>query len=134
MLDKTRTEDDRLGLTDPVCGMQVGLDSEHRHTHEGTEYRFCSAACHDKFVAAPQQYLPAESADSEAETSPSGYCPDDTCDNRVAGVHLPHAPGDPTERARKLSEVRHGTGTGSRTISDDTHGIYLPDASRDRAG
>ncbi len=80
MLDKTRNDDKRLGLTDPVCGMQVGVDSEHRHTYEGREYLFCSAACHDKFVAAPRQYLPAKPAESAADTGTTDYCPDDTCD------------------------------------------------------
>ncbi len=42
---------------DPVCGMQVSADSEHRHEHEGKEHLFCSASCREKFIAAPDQYL-----------------------------------------------------------------------------
>ena len=60
MQDKAYPDKTRSAVTDPVCGMQVAADSDHRHTHEGTEYLFCSAACHDRFVAAPGKYLPAE--------------------------------------------------------------------------
>ena len=50
-------------LTDPVCGMQVTWDSEHTHTHEGTEYRFCSASCKEKFARDPDSYLAAPTPD-----------------------------------------------------------------------
>ncbi len=43
--------------TDPVCGMQVGPGTPHRHRHEGTEYLFCSAGCREKFVRDPQKYI-----------------------------------------------------------------------------
>jgi Cu+-exporting ATPase len=77
---RTRPDKTRLALTDPVCGMQVAADSELRHTHEGTEYLFCSVSCHDKFVAAPGKYLHPEQTVSAADTGATGYCPDDTCD------------------------------------------------------
>jgi Cu+-exporting ATPase len=80
MLDKTHADKTRPSLTDPVCGMQVAADSEHRHLHEGTEYVFCSAACHDKFVTAPGEYLHPEPTESAADTGATNYCPDDTCD------------------------------------------------------
>ena len=80
MLDKTRPDKPRSAVTDPVCGMQVSADSEHRHTHEGNEYLFCSAACRDTFVANPGKYLHAESTGSAQATGTTGYCPDDTCD------------------------------------------------------
>jgi Cu+-exporting ATPase len=42
---------------DPVCGMQVDPHSaRHRATIDGHTGYFCSAACHDKFVADPQAY------------------------------------------------------------------------------
>ena len=47
---------------DPVCGMTVQADSPHHARHEGVEYRFCSARCRAKFLAAPAQYLKQESA------------------------------------------------------------------------
>lgn len=45
---------------DPVCGMSVGDDSPHRHDHEGETFRFCSARCREKFVAAPEDYMDGE--------------------------------------------------------------------------
>ena len=44
-------------LIDPVCGMSVKADSPHQATHEGHDYRFCSAGCRSKFVADPARYL-----------------------------------------------------------------------------
>lgn len=46
-------------LVDPVCGMQVSLESEHHATYEGTEYYFCSESCEQRFLAHPGDYLPA---------------------------------------------------------------------------
>ncbi len=48
---------DTANRIDPVCGMTVAADSEHRHAHEGNEYRFCSRHCVDKFSAHPEHYL-----------------------------------------------------------------------------
>ncbi len=42
---------------DPVCGMDVSEQSEHRHEHEGKTWYFCSAGCKDKFSADPMPYL-----------------------------------------------------------------------------
>lgn len=57
-------------LTDPVCGMAVTEQSEHRHEHGGKLFYFCSATCLGKFAASPQQYIdPTPSAD-EAPTAP----------------------------------------------------------------
>ncbi|PKO86392.1 MAG: copper-translocating P-type ATPase [Betaproteobacteria bacterium HGW-Betaproteobacteria-12] len=43
---------------DPVCGMNVPMDAgKPSAEHGGTVYHFCSQKCHDKFVAAPAQYL-----------------------------------------------------------------------------
>jgi Cu+-exporting ATPase len=42
---------------DPVCGMAVSDDSEHRHIFEGKTYHFCSAHCLNKFQASPAEYL-----------------------------------------------------------------------------
>jgi xanthine dehydrogenase accessory factor len=43
-------------LVDPVCGMEVGVESHHRVTHRGLEYRFCSAGCAASFEADPDRY------------------------------------------------------------------------------
>jgi len=56
---------------DPVCGMKVSADSEHRHVYEGTEYLFCCASCREKFSVAPEQYL--ESSDAEGGCCGGGH-------------------------------------------------------------
>jgi len=45
--------------TDPVCGMTVKPDTQHRLTHEGEEVLFCSAGCASKFAADPAKYTHA---------------------------------------------------------------------------
>lgn len=61
MTDHSKAFNSEVTLTDPVCGMKVSIDGQHKHTHEGTEYRFCSASCRGKFIADPDKYLqPAE--------------------------------------------------------------------------
>lgn len=54
--------------TDPVCGMEVGINQGYGKMHEGQLYRFCSRNCLDKFEAAPGKYLkpPAESTGGES--------------------------------------------------------------------
>ena len=42
---------------DPVCGMTVAPDTEHRFQHRGTTYLFCCAGCRDRFSQAPERYL-----------------------------------------------------------------------------
>ncbi|MGE0566101.1 MAG: YHS domain-containing protein, partial [Pseudolabrys sp.] len=43
---------------DPVCGMTVDPHAtQHRHTHQGHPYYFCSAGCRTKFAADPEKYL-----------------------------------------------------------------------------
>jgi Cu+-exporting ATPase len=93
MLHKIHGEANRPGVTDPVCGMQVAADSEHRHTHEGTEYLFCSASCHDKFVARPGKYLHSDQPESTAETRAAGNCADDSCDIGAVYYTCPMHPG-----------------------------------------
>jgi Cu+-exporting ATPase len=80
MLNKANNDKTELALTDPVCGMQVTADSEHRHVHEGTEYLFCSDSCQDKFVATPEKYLYPEEKGAIAEGGAASYCPDDICE------------------------------------------------------
>ena len=72
----THHEKTGSALIDPVCGMQVAADSEHRHVHADTEYLFCSDLCRDKFVATPEKYLHPEEQKPVAETAASLYtCP-----------------------------------------------------------
>src|SRR5438034_2844439 len=42
---------------DPVCGMTVQVDSQHRAEHGGREYLFCGAGCKRKFEVDPERYL-----------------------------------------------------------------------------
>ena len=55
---------------DPVCGMTVKADSPHHASHDGHDYRFCSAGCRTKFTADPVRYLAP--AGIEAKESPPG--------------------------------------------------------------
>ncbi len=48
-------------IRDPVCGMTVDpTKGKPTADHEGRTFHFCSAGCHDKFVAAPAEYLSAK--------------------------------------------------------------------------
>jgi len=47
--------------TDPVCGMTVRPDGQHRLSYQGKIYLFCSGGCLAKFQVAPERYLPAAS-------------------------------------------------------------------------
>ena len=44
---------------DPVCGMQVAVDSPHWYSFEGSEYRFCCKRCRERFEAEPEKYAHA---------------------------------------------------------------------------
>ncbi len=61
-------------LKDPVCGMTVTPQSPHHVEHEGRPYYFCSARCHDKFVADPTRYTSGagEPASAPADAAPEG--------------------------------------------------------------
>ncbi|RPI12515.1 MAG: heavy metal translocating P-type ATPase [Lysobacterales bacterium] len=54
--DGAQSQSDRDRI-DPVCGMTVGPSSPHRAERDGREYRFCSAGCRTRFMAAPAQFL-----------------------------------------------------------------------------
>ncbi|MFA6972043.1 MAG: heavy metal translocating P-type ATPase [Gallionella sp.] len=63
--------------TDPVCGMTVSADSQHRLVDGGQTYLFCSAKCLAKFSAAPDKYLnPVPQTPASKALFPGGYtCP-----------------------------------------------------------
>ncbi len=83
---------------DPVCGMDVDPHTaKHRADHEGRPYYFCCAGCRTKFVNDPQRYL---KADQTKESVPVGTY-----------LHVPDASGDPSGRARFMSDLRHGART-----------------------
>ena len=46
-----------MRVTDPVCGRQLDLaDALAFEIHEGWSYFFCSEACRDQFLAAPEEF------------------------------------------------------------------------------
>jgi len=50
-----------LVVRDPVCGMDIDIKTvEHRHTHEGHEFGFCSSSCKEKFIKDPQAHISAK--------------------------------------------------------------------------
>lgn len=88
--------DDHRTVKDPVCGMMVNSErTAHHAEHDGHSFHFCSARCHDKFVAAPEQYLKPEAKPAAPEragqASPEGR-----------PLHLPDAPGNPSGGAGQL--------------------------------
>ena len=52
-------------LVDPVCGMSVADNSEHRATHKGEKYGFCSSSCQHKFLESPDRFLKPHSSKSD---------------------------------------------------------------------
>jgi len=52
-----RKEKDMATVKDPVCGMDIDpATAAASEEHDGTTYYFCSEACHQKFVASPDQF------------------------------------------------------------------------------
>ncbi|WP_310440915.1 heavy metal translocating P-type ATPase [Sulfurimonas sp.] len=51
-------------LKDPVCGMNVSIDSKYSYRYKSEDYRFCSEHCLVKFKAHPEDYLKKESSDT----------------------------------------------------------------------
>jgi Cu+-exporting ATPase len=44
-------------VEDPVCGMQIdSAAAAASEEYEGKTYYFCSEACHQRFVATPEQF------------------------------------------------------------------------------
>jgi len=61
---------------DPVCGMTVDPHTtQHRHTHGGHPYYFCSAGCRAKFAAAPQKYLDGKAVPDDVPEGTVYTCP-----------------------------------------------------------
>ena len=57
-------------VRDPVCGMDIEAKSAHATRHlKGVDVYLCSAACAEKFDAAPEKYLPTTPASDRADTS-----------------------------------------------------------------
>ncbi|MBE0605582.1 MAG: HAD-IC family P-type ATPase [Deltaproteobacteria bacterium] len=67
-------------LKDPVCGMTVGPDSQHRGGHAGKSYLFCSAHCLSVFRQDPGKYTRTTPAEGEHDNKVAGL------DDSVASV------------------------------------------------
>jgi len=70
-------KDNVVTLTDPVCGMNVDINSKIQLQYEGTVYRFCSDHCLDNFKLHPQTYLNKSKTQTELVESLKGLytCP-----------------------------------------------------------
>ncbi|MDA0790420.1 MAG: heavy metal translocating P-type ATPase [Proteobacteria bacterium] len=69
---KSHDSPDEQTLTDPVCGMSVSTESEHRFDHQDHTHYFCSAGCQKKFAADPEKYLQAGDNDHSQDQAPPG--------------------------------------------------------------
>ena len=63
------------GLKDPVCGMAVTDQSQHRLEHDGRPYYFCSAKCQAKFGADPARYIEPRLLGQPADPTPPAAPP-----------------------------------------------------------
>ncbi len=61
-------DDHHTMVKDPVCGMMVDPErTAHHAEHDGHSFHFCSARCHDRFVADPEHYLKREAKPAAPE-------------------------------------------------------------------
>ena len=68
----------KVAATDPVCGMIVDpMKAAGQAEHAGVRYFFCSTHCQHKFVANPDQFLAAKSAEPKAPAAKAAIytCP-----------------------------------------------------------
>jgi len=103
---------------DPVCGMQVDVDSPHRYSFEGREYRFCCKRCRERFEAEPARYAHAGETQGVGVVEPPGtiyICPmhpqirqptPGTCP--ICGMALePEMPSLEADRSPELEAFTH---------------------------
>ena len=63
-------------MQDPVCGMQVTLESKGGTADwQGETYAFCSVKCREKFIADPERYLNPAQDQAEADPAAIYTCP-----------------------------------------------------------
>lgn len=60
--------------TDPVCGRRVEVAQAKSAVYQGQACYFCSAACRDKFEAAPASYVRARTGVSTHKEHHHGCC------------------------------------------------------------
>jgi Cu+-exporting ATPase len=88
-------------VRDPVCGMIISPETApFALAHHGTTYHFCAKSCHDRFAAAPEQFLaplPAKEV-APAPTGTTYTCP-------MHPEVIAEAPGDCPECGMALEPV-----------------------------
>ena len=102
---------DGTQAVDPVCGMQVSADSEHRQEYAGVEYLFCSTSCRGKFVVAPDQYLGSEKE--------SGSC--------CGGKH-----DAPAEQTDPVCGMQVSADSERRHVHEGTEYLFCSDSCREK--
>lgn len=72
-------QSEQMQLHDPVCGMVVTSDSQHRHNYAERQYYFCCDGCRKKFSDNPEQYLNKDKAPAveEGDDTATYTCPMD---------------------------------------------------------
>ncbi len=73
----TKPDTEREKLKDPVCNMDVNIDSKYNYNYAGRQYYFCCEHCLNKFKENPAEYLEKkESPYVEEGSGPATYtCP-----------------------------------------------------------
>ena len=61
--------------TDLVCGMHPKSDTPHRHTHQGTEFLFCSDRCRTRFADDPTAFLTDDAPQPPSDPRAIYTCP-----------------------------------------------------------
>lgn len=62
---------DDNSLTDPVCGMNVDVQTTYRHIYMAKVYMFCSEHCMTKFIKQPETYTNPTLIEKSGRTKPS---------------------------------------------------------------
>ena len=80
-----------VSVKDPVCGMMVDpFQARGKAAHAGETYYFCSPGCMQKFVSAPEKYLPGADQPQESalpETAGRKLDKDPVCGMTVDATH-----------------------------------------------
>src|SRR5208337_2544055 len=80
-----------VSVKDPVCGMMVDpSQARGKAAHAGETYYFCSPGCMQKFVSAPEKYLPGADQPQESalpETAARKLDKDPVCGMTVDATH-----------------------------------------------
>lgn len=80
---------------DPVCGMEVNVDSSTlRSNYNGTDYYFCAPACKKQFEMNPEQFIDVAGKDNSGQEGEHSNHPhhheDDHCCGGKGHNHSEH--------------------------------------------